>query len=403
MVDAFDADRGEAAQARVEAVQLLRACLTYEESSLRSAAVETAPEIDLSPNDGDDGMDADTDDSAMEQHVPTVGSCLDTALLLVDACTDVWAGASAWPEVQEQQVVREILGRAGNLDLDAQQCVSLQLAEMEVDVLLDQLAYERDGDAEASGVRLQALLARPLDLPAQDQSDDAIRIRVDIHTAQADLHAALATRITQSGRAGPEYFAQMWTHLSQGISLLNKAIEMPIPPLAMPLAKSSLLNDVSQLSLRRAAMAALGHAPAQKAEAQLLVNAEVYANRALAEGGWGYLCTQAVRTGALGSTAVAVPGFAGYIKEELMEKTILTLCRALGAQGASAAVPDRTAAEGRLRDLLHKTKEMSKSRARRLDQMRVEKSVEELQREEGPLAAWETAFWQNVVSLLGAA
>jgi hypothetical protein len=171
-------------------------------------------------------------------------------------------------------------------------------------------------------------------------------------------------------------------------------MQLPISPLTMPLAKSSMLCDLTIYSLSRACLADLGFEAAQRSRHQLIANAEVYANRALAEGGWGWLCSVAVSTSSVGAVVSTAPSQGGYVKEDLMEKALWTLCRSLLLATLSPATSDAT--ETKLPTLLAKLTEMSAARGRRIDPARLERYLRDLEREQGPLSATEADQWTLV-------
>jgi len=326
-----------------------------------------------------------------EQHVPTVGSCIETTLLLVDAQTDFWAGRGSYPTLEERQSMDQLFQDARPLAKEPSLQALMLLSEIDGAVVLEQLRWEEQMDVKESTDALENLLSRLAYVPAVHNGDEPVKFEVDKANASADLQALIAMRKLRSGETGHSVdFQEVWSHLSHAITVLNRAIQLPISPLTMPLAKSSMLCDLSAYSLGRACLADLGFRPAQRSWDQLIANAEVYANRALAEGGWGWLCSVAVGTSSVGTAVSATPSQGGYVKEDLMEKALWTLYRSLLLARSSQTTS--VASDTKLSTLLAKTAQMS-VRGRRIDSTRMERYLRELEREQGPLSVPERDQW----------
>lgn len=401
MTEMFSGDDGAQMTSmtlRLEAVQLLDSVLRFERESLRSAADTQNHEPSDNVAQTRDIPDGEDTDLVTEHHAPTKRSCLEAALLLADAQTDIWSDQSMAPPAIQVKALADLFGEAKSLTADTTEQTEVLLAEIDGELVLEALEWQVNPKVQQSVQKLSGLLETLESSTSHILSTLSTKTQVDVGLSRADIHGLLAARLMGS-QIDHNNVASAWTHLSLAIGLLNPTLQLPISAIDMPLAKSSILLDLSSLSLRRAALSETGYETALKSRPQLLANAEVYANKSLAAGGWGWLCSETVDVGIVGATSVTIPLAAGYIKEDLMERALATLIRSLLIRlHCDESVTKAT--QSKLTIISAKIAQMKAARGRALDPTRLAKYLEEIQRDQGQMWKDEPELWRSYISLL---
>ncbi|OCF32545.1 hypothetical protein I316_05725 [Kwoniella heveanensis BCC8398] len=284
-------------------------------------------QVDPDPLNGEDDEEegdaaGDGDKSAtFETHLPTPSTFIDTVLSLLDLHLSLWESTSTprTPTEEEQTAVRAILDRAAPLAPPGRQA-ELDLAEIKVLLTMDSIVWDLfkleakvgmglERSLEGAIAALGAVLASLDVTPPEEQT-----VRPDILTTLADTHMATARRmmfLNAQLPAGPSPLAQQaWFHLSQAITHLSAALDLPTSALTPREFKPSVLLSLSKASLARARLAPI-HETAQRNVVQLLDNATTYAARAGEGLGWKFMRIDGTAPTASTGLSLSIGGGAG--------------------------------------------------------------------------------------------
>ena len=370
---------------------------TIDESAEQPAVTEDADmEVDEVPAEG--GEQTET----YETHVPTPSSLVDTALILIDTHLTLWTTASpASPPTQEQQLaVRSILDRVSKHTPVGRQA-EMDLAEIKVLLAMDEIVWEAfkaeatigtgiEKSLEGAVAALTSLLAS-LDIhPAEEPT-----LRAEILTILADTHQTIAHRLlflVPQLPPGPSPLAQgAWFNLSQAVTHLGKALDLPSSAETPKTFKPSVLMALSKASLARARLGGLNDT-AKRNAAQLIDNASTYAIRAAEAIGWGSY----VKASVFGAPAPPYP--AGWDTEWLARSVILQHLRIAFVTTSTEIVPE-------VKEKFATAKKTTVERLkglqgeRKLTSADVERWVEEIKDEE-TIDESELKWWKSISDTL---
>lgn len=386
---------------REEARDILEQIYTGQEEYINSTAedleIDQASEIiEEKETEVDTNMEVDNEEQAtFESHVPTPSSFIDTALLLVDTHLTLWTTAipSDPPSGPQQTTVRLILDRAAKL-VPAGRQAELDLAEIKVLLAMDEIVWEvfkadarigtgieksLEGAVGALGSLLSSLDIQPADGPT---------LRAEILTTLAETHSTIAFRmlyLSPQLPPGPSPLAQSaWFNLSQAVTHLGKALDLPSHADTPKTFKPNVLLELSRASLARAKLSGVNDT-AKRNLSQLLDNASTYVTRAADLLGWG---------GAR-SVGFVPPHPAGWDTEWLAGSVLLQQIRightakALSAELGQKYEKQATDLEGRLGKL---------PEGRRLASGDIERWVTQLEDEEEGVTEEEKEVWRGIAS-----
>ena len=373
---------------------------TIEEPEPATTAPGEDAEMEVDDSTGEDGGEqAET----YETHVPTPAALVDTALILIDTHLTLWTTVSPQtPPTQEQQLaVRSILDRVSKHTPVGRQA-EMDLAEIKVLLAMDEIVWEAfkaeatvgtgiEKSLEGAVAALTSLLAS-LDIhPAEEPT-----LRAEIMTVLADTHQTIAHRLlflVPQLPPGPSPLAQSaWFNLSQAVTHLGKALDLPSSADTPKSFKPSVLLALSKASLSRARLGALNDT-AKRNGAQLVDNASTYAVRAADALGWGSY----VKTSGFGPASPPHPS--GWDTEWLARSVILQYLRIAYVTTATGAVPE---AKEKFASVEKTTVEKLRAlqSERRIQPADVERWVEEIKGEESMEVA-ELDWWKRVAGSLG--
>ncbi|KAJ9093762.1 hypothetical protein QFC19_008201 [Naganishia cerealis] len=436
--------------ARVQEAYVLNDAATTEEEQ---GEMETeATSTTATGNDDRDGDNAAT--TTYEEHVPTYSAIVETLFEIIDTATSIWAslpssrGSNTSSSAEEYNLdslpptytplaISRILDRCATL---ASQANSPSL---------DAMVHIKRLEA---GLVVVSVTKTPRPAPSLDELSTLLDRVKDVWQAAASTTTNSATTIDAETRVacahvlvdGETYLAlrtgqdpsRAWHHLSSATQVATTSLALPPPPLtSSPLANTSTLLSLSFLSLRRALLS-LSHptfSPSVTHRKQLLMNAEVYANRGLKELGLSGMTSQVVtvgvgagggngssRTLSIGlpttssasannnSGTISLPQAVGWDRESLARNTILSLLRCLYYQSTLLLEPSSSdvaiTAQQKADKLLAQIQALrrTESRERWLGRADVGRFVDLLEDEEGGVSPSETAFWEQFAGKLEA-
>ena len=350
----------------------------------------------------DGEMQVDEGETTYETHVPTPTSLIDTALLLVDAHLTLWTTVQpATLTTQEQQnAVRNILDRAGNIVPVGRQ-PELDLAEIKVLVTMDEMVWEAykseakfgsgiEKSLEGAIAALVSLLAS-LDVHPPEEPT----LRAEILGTLASTHDHITHRLlflAPQLPPGPSPLAQgAWYNLSQCVTHLGKALDLPINPTFPKTFKPNVLLDLSKASLSRAKLFKVNDTAKNNID-QLIDNSITYATRALDGLGWSQFFKPS-----FGSSAPPFP--TGWAGESLFRSVVLQILR-IGF--VSTDMPIKDEIRGKVMSTVSNlnTRLTGLTGERKIGPVDITRWVEEVQEDEQGMSEVEQGFWRDQVVAL---
>jgi hypothetical protein len=343
--------------------------------------------------------EGDQETSTYETHVPTPGSLVDTALLLVDTHLTLWKSLqpSSPPNEAQQIAVRSILDRAGKIVPPGRQA-EVDLAEIKVLLAMDEVVWEAyKADAKAGtgvekslegAVSALTTLLESLDVQPPEQPT----LRAEILTTLAETHSTTAYRLlflAPQLPPGPSPLAQAaWFNLSQAVTHWGKALDLPSSADTPKTFKPSVLLELSKASLSRAKLKDVNET-AKKNAAQLIDNSLTYAIRAAESLAWGSFVKP-------GIGAPAAPYQGGWDMEWLARTVLLQLIRIGFVAQNDMPVTEQTKKQLEVsgRGLIKRLEGLGGDR--RISAGDFQRWVEEIIDEEEGISDAEREFWQGL-------
>lgn len=405
---------------REEAAGVLAKVLDGQEQYLSQQGTEEEEEtMEVEPaeapeTEAEAGADAEEDGGpSFETYLPTPSTLIDTALAIVDLHISMWESVEplASPSETSQSTVRSVLDRAAAI-CPADRQTELDLAEIKVLLAVDGIVWDLyRGEAQVgSGVEnsldgATAVLSRLLaQVEGEGNGSSSTTVRAEILTTLAETHETIADRqifLNPQLPLGASHLAQQaWYNLSQTVTHLSAAADLPFSPDTPREFKPSTLLGLARASLERARLWRVNDTAKRNAP-QLMENAWTYASRAADTLGWKSMSLSSTST--LATAAVEMPSPAGWDSESLGRDIVFTALRIcfVGAQTEVLAVELRPKYENGLKTLLGKLAKMPA--ARRIRGADLKQRADELQEDEKLEAgAGESEFWAQCIAQLDA-
>ena len=371
--------------------------------------VEGMVTMDVEDGEGGEGAVEGEKQTTYETHVPTPSALVDTALELVNLHLSIWTSAeppTTPPDDQAQSAVRAILDRATSLTPVGRQA-ELDLAEIKVLLAIDEIVWDvyksearietgPEKSLEGAVGALTSLLAS-LDIHPPDEST----LRAEILTILADTHSTIAHRqlfLSSQLPPGPSPLAQgAWHNLSQCVTLLNQALELPTTASTPKTFKPSVLLNLSKASLARVKLGKANETAKRNVQ-QLMGNATTYANRAAEALGWRMLTTA---TTSNPTVSMNVPWMAGWDAELLARSVGLQQLRIGHVASTIAGLVEKERWTEGARGLVGRLKGMSSGDGeRRLTAIDVYRWIDDVEDEEQGMDEEEKTWWVDVAQEL---
>jgi len=388
--------------ANAEDLEVDQASAMADSQTIEEPAEEPAVTGEDSDMEVDEMPETGEQTETYETHVPTPSSLVDTALVLIDTHLTLWTTASPpSPPTQEQQLsVRSILDRASKHTPVGRQA-EMDLAEIKVLLAMDEIVWEAfkaeaavgtgiEKSLEGAIAALTSLLAS-LDIHPPEEPT----LRAEILMVLADTHQTIAHRLlllVPQLPPGPSPLAQgAWFNLSQAVTHLGKALDLPSSADTPKTFKPSVLMALSKASLARARLGGINET-AKRNAAQLIDNASTYAVRAAEALGWGSY----IKASVFGAPAPPYPS--GWDTEWLARSVVLQYLRIAYVTTTTDIVPE---AKDKFASALKTTVERLKALQgeRKMQSADVERWVEEVKDEESMEEA-ESSWWKGIAETL---
>lgn len=356
---------------RAEAYELLNIVARTQSEFLQSSAddqtgSQTEPQEEAAMSQSGES------DSVYEQQMPTQDSLLETLLTMVEART-------AERELSEtaRAQVATLLDEARRV---CEQLIGDERTSADIRWLTACLEARR-----ASGEIGSAEDAAQLVAAVSNSSDEEVR--------NLALTTLLELLSAQAASSPPDV---AWRILSQATKIATDYLTADAgttPSIQMggavltprALFRASLCNTLSTLALRRGLLSESGLDAATKNLKALLVNAETYARKALDELQWASIA---------GAGPITLPAPAGWAAECVGRNATFEVLRALFYLSESTVPAEvATAAKGRLELLLARIRLMP----RPIAPQDLERYIDDVSIDEGPLRPREVAFWKRLV------
>jgi hypothetical protein len=360
----------------------------HAEEAVQQEAVNA--EDDGSVEEDETGMEVDEDeddnDGTYETHLPTPSTFIDTVLAIVDVHLSLWESVDppALPDAEQQGAVRAALDQAAALVPPGRQAElvwDLYKAEARVGTGIEK---SLDGATIALSSLLANLEAQPPDEPT---------VRADVLTTLAETHSTIAYRmmfLAPQLPPGPSPLGQQaWFHLSQAITHLSTALDIPTTAITPREFKPSVLLSLSKASLARARLSDISDA-AKRNASQLCENATTYAGRAAEGLGWGFIRLESAAVG-----RPAIPYQAGWDAELLAKQIALQQLRACLYAERTESVPEEKEKYTKAREGLAQRLKSCEA-ARRVGAPDVQCLVDDVEDEEGQMGDLEKGWWREV-------
>jgi tetratricopeptide (TPR) repeat protein len=420
VIEDLHSDRaGEVRRLREEAKEILTSVMVGQEEYIASNAedfeidqasetVEDTPEVEQVEGTKDDAMEVDAvpDEepaATYEEHVPTPSALVDTALLLIDTHLLLWTTLDppSPPTEQQQLEVRSLLDRTAKIVPVGRQA-EIDLAEIKVLLAMDEIVWEAfkveaqvgtgiekslEGAVSALASLLSSLDTHPPDEPT---------LRAEILTLLAETHSTIAHRLSYLAPqlpAGPTPLGQgSWFNLSQAVTHLNQALELPTNADTPKTFKPNVLLELSKASLARAKLSS-SNDTAKRNVAQLVDNAVTYGQRAAEALGWGSY----VKSGTIG--APVPPYSSGWDAEWLARSVFFQIMRVEYVVAKLDLDQDlKSKYAGTVEGLVRKLKGLPAER--KIKGRDLSRWLEELGEEEQGLMNEEVIWWESVAGEL---
>lgn len=373
-----------------------------------SETVGDASETEEAEDPKDDAMEVDAvpDEepaATYEEHVPTPSSLVDTALLLIDTHLLLWTTLEppAPPTEQQQIDVRSVLDRTAKIVPVGRQA-EIDLAEIKVLLAMDEIVWEAfkveaqvgtgiekslEGAVSALSSLLSSLDTHPPDEPT---------LRAEILTLSAETHSTIAHRfsfLAPQLPPGPTPLGQgAWFNLSQAVTYLNQALELPTNADTPKSFKPNVLLELSKASLARAKLST-SNDTAKRNVAQLVDNAVTYGHRAAEALGWGSY----VKSGTIG--APVPPYSSGWDTEWLARSVFFQIMRVEYVVSKLEVDADlKSKFAGTVEGLVRKLRALPAER--KIKGRDLSRWLEEMGEEEQGLMNDEVVWWEQIASEL---
>ena len=359
------------------------------DSAMDQERSDSEMEVDQSATE-----ETEDDDKAYEVHVPTPSSLIDTALAFVDVQLTIWEvdGPTKAPTDEEQAVFGAFLEIASSLAPPGRQ-IEIFFAEAKCLLCLDRIVWDQrkmeakvgsgvERSLEAAVTALEKLLVGLDGQPADQET-----VRADILVTLADTHSTIATRmlfLTPQLPPGPSPLAQQaWSNLTQAVTHLSSALNLPSNASTPNLFKPSVLLSLSNVSLARAKLWSTNET-ARRNAAQSMENASTYSSRAYEMLKWN---------------AAVLPYPAGWDTESLARTIALQRLRVCFYGSKTDVVPEaRERYAQSAVEMMNQLKDIQ-DKARRVNEADVKRWIDDIQ-DEGGIDDSEREWWKEVVAAL---
>ncbi|RSH92205.1 hypothetical protein EHS25_008620 [Saitozyma podzolica] len=374
----------------------------HAEEAVQQEAVNA--EDDGSVEEDETGMEVDEDeddnDGTYETHLPTPSTFIDTVLAIVDVHLSLWESVDppALPDAEQQGAVRAALDQAASLVPPGRQA-ELDFTEIKVLLTMDSIVWDLykaearvgtgiEKSLDGATIALSSLLAN-----LEAQPPDEPTVRADVLTTLAETHSTIAYRmmfLAPQLPPGPSPLGQQaWFHLSQAITHLSTALDIPTTAITPREFKPSVLLSLSKASLARARLSDISDA-AKRNASQLCENATTYAGRAAEGLGWGFIRLESAAVG-----RPAIPYQAGWDAELLAKQIALQQLRACLYAERTESVPEEKEKYTKAREGLAQRLKSCEA-ARRVGAPDVQRLVDDVEDEEGQMGDLEKGWWREV-------
>ncbi|RXK35367.1 hypothetical protein M231_07389 [Tremella mesenterica] len=359
-------------------------------------------EVDEPLPDGDISMDIErvedsdkTDADSYETHLPTPSSLIDTLSNLITLHLTLWETSSHPhpPTEQEQLVLRQFLHRVTPYIPPSKQS-QVDLLEIRIILTEDSLIWESfksqatigggfEQSLQGALMALTSLLSSLNITPPEETS-----LRAEILLLLSDTHVTLSNRLIHLNKQlppGPSPLGQQaWSQLSESITRLTQALNLPKTSETPRGYKGNILLELSKTSLERVKLKNVNET-AKRNVNQLIENARTYGINAMSSLNWKGVLEDGILT-------LAYP--TGWDDEVLAREIVIHQIRVLlyASQSDLLELDNRGKYASELEGVLKRSNKLEEGR--KIGQRDLERFWDDL---EDDMTEEEKGWWASVV------
>ncbi|EIW71251.1 hypothetical protein TREMEDRAFT_27538 [Tremella mesenterica DSM 1558] len=356
---------------------------------------EPLPDGDI-PMDIEQVEDSDkTNETPYETHLPTPSSLIDTLSNLISLHLTLWETSSHPhpPTEQEQLVLRQFLHRVTPYIPPSKQS-QVDLLEIRIILTEDSLIWESfksqatigggfEQSLQGALMALTSLLSSLNITPPEETS-----LRAEILLLLSDTHVTLSNRLIHLNKQlppGPSPLGQQaWSQLSESITRLTQALNLPKTSETPRGYKGNILLELSKTSLERVKLKNVNET-AKRNVNQLIENARTYGINAISSLNWKGVLEDGILT-------LAYP--TGWDDEVLAREIVIHQIRVLlyASQSDLLELDNRGKYSSELEGVLKRLNKLEEGR--KIGQRDLERFWDDL---EDDMTEEEKGWWASVV------